>query len=62
MINHLKVASRPMAPVDLSDDFVASVMAQDARQSSLKYSALGMQALLPKRLHLETCRNGGTIF
>ena len=50
--NHPEVLRNAMAPADLSDDFVAKVMAQDARQSTIKYSALGMQALLPKRLHL----------
>ncbi|GAD92309.1 predicted protein [Paecilomyces variotii No. 5] len=35
-------------PTD-SDDYVAQLLAKDARDSSLKYSALGMQAYMPRR-------------
>lgn len=31
------------------DDYVAQLLAQDAKKSSLKYSDLGMQAYMPKR-------------
>jgi hypothetical protein len=31
------------------DDYVAKLLAQDAKNSSLKYSAMGMQAYMPKR-------------
>jgi hypothetical protein len=34
---------------DLSDDYVASVLAKDAKDSSLTYSAMGLEAFLPKR-------------
>ena len=33
----------------MSDDYVASILTQDANDSTMKYSALGLQALLPKR-------------
>ena len=33
----------------MSDDYVASLLAKDAKDSSIKYSALGLQALLPRR-------------
>ena len=33
----------------MSDDYIASLMTKDARESSIKYSALGLQSLLPKR-------------
>ena len=33
----------------MSDDFVASLMKKDAKDSSIKYSTVGLQALLPKR-------------
>jgi len=33
----------------MSDDYVASLMSKDAKESTIKYSALGLQALLPKR-------------
>ncbi|KAI9793585.1 MAG: hypothetical protein M1833_000730 [Piccolia ochrophora] len=33
----------------LSDDVVAAALKKDARESSIKYSALGLQAFLPKR-------------
>lgn len=32
------------------DEQVARLLAEDARKSSLKYSALGLDALLPQRL------------
>ncbi len=38
----------------MSDEFVASVLKNDARDSSIRYSALGLQALLPKRYALRT--------
>lgn len=31
------------------DDYVAQLLAQDAKKSSQKYSAVGMQAYMPKR-------------
>ncbi|KAL2009049.1 hypothetical protein VTN00DRAFT_7243 [Thermoascus crustaceus] len=31
------------------DDYVAQLLAKDARESSIKYSALGMQAYMPRR-------------
>lgn len=35
---------------DLSDDsYVAELLAKEARDSSLKYSALGLAAYMPKR-------------
>lgn len=33
----------------MSDDYVANLLAKDAKDISIKYSALGLQALLPKR-------------
>jgi hypothetical protein len=33
----------------LSDDYVASLLAKDAKESSIKYSALGMEAFLPSK-------------
>lgn len=35
--------------VNDDDDYVAQLLAQDAKNSSLKYSALGLQAYMPKR-------------
>jgi hypothetical protein len=32
-----------------NDDYVAQILANDARDSSLKYSTLGMEAYLPQR-------------
>ncbi|KAL0635091.1 hypothetical protein Q9L58_005912 [Maublancomyces gigas] len=34
---------------DLSDDFIASLMSNEAKDKSIKYSTLGLQAFLPKR-------------
>lgn len=34
----------------LSDDYVASLLAKDAKRSNVKYSAYGLQELLPRRL------------
>ncbi|MCJ1359072.1 MAG: hypothetical protein MMC33_009072 [Icmadophila ericetorum] len=34
---------------ELSDDYVAKLLTKDAKESTTKYSALGLQALLPKR-------------
>jgi len=31
------------------DEYIAQLLAKDARDSSLKYSAVGMQAFMPKR-------------
>ena len=31
------------------DEYIGKLLAKDARESSIKYSALGLQALLPKR-------------
>ena len=33
----------------LSDDYVAGILKKDARDSSIKYSAFGLEAMLPKR-------------
>jgi hypothetical protein len=33
----------------MSDDYVASLMTKDAKETTIKYSALGLQALIPKR-------------
>lgn len=33
----------------LSDDYVASLLAKDAKESNIKYSSYGLGALLPKR-------------
>lgn len=32
-----------------SDEYVAKLLAEDARNSSIKYSSMGLSALLPKR-------------
>jgi hypothetical protein len=32
-----------------NDDYVAQVLAKEARDSSIKYSALGMNAYMPSR-------------
>ena len=44
-----------MPPDDttLTDDYVAKLLAKDAKESTIKYSSLGLQAFLPKRY--ETC-------
>jgi hypothetical protein len=35
---------------DLNDDkYVAELLAEDARKSSIRYASMGMSALLPKR-------------
>ncbi|KAH0607476.1 uncharacterized protein H6S33_002510 [Morchella sextelata] len=34
---------------ELSDDFVASLLSKEASEKNIKYSALGLQAFLPKR-------------
>ena len=34
---------------ELSDDYVASLLARDAKSSNAKYSQYGLQELLPKR-------------
>lgn len=39
------------------DDYVASLLAKDARDSSLRYSTLGLQALLPKRFDFSSFFN-----
>ena len=33
----------------LSDDYVAQLLAKDAKKSNAKYSAYGLQELLPRR-------------
>lgn len=33
----------------MSDDYVAGLIKKDAKDSTIKYSALGLQALLPRR-------------
>ena len=35
---------------ELSDDYVASLLAKDAKTSNVKYSTYGLQELLPRRL------------
>jgi hypothetical protein len=32
-----------------SDEYIANLLAKDARDSSIKYSSMGLSALLPKR-------------
>lgn len=41
----------------LSDDYVASLLAKDAKDRTIKYSSLGLGALLPKRSALATPRS-----
>jgi hypothetical protein len=36
-----------MSGTDFSDDYVAEMLAKDAKDSSIKYSALGVSAFLP---------------
>lgn len=31
------------------DNYIAALLAKDARDSSIKYSAMGLQAFMPKR-------------
>lgn len=46
----LSLSSYEMASDDkLSDDYVASLLAKDAKDRSIKYSSYGLGALLPKR-------------
>ena len=33
----------------LSDDFVASLLCRDAKENTIKYSALGLESLFPQR-------------
>ena len=33
----------------MSEDYVADLLKKDARESTTKYSAVGLDALLPKR-------------
>ena len=35
---------------ELSDDYVASLLAKDAKNRNVKYSTYGLQELLPRRL------------
>ncbi len=35
---------------ELSDDYVASLLAKDAKTSNVKYSTYGLHELLPRRL------------
>lgn len=35
----------------LTDDFVAGILAKDAKESSIKYSAVGIDAFLPSKYH-----------
>ena len=35
---------------ELSDDYVASLLAKDAKHRNVKYSTYGLQELLPRRL------------
>lgn len=32
-----------------SDDYIAKLLAEDAKNSSMRYSSMGLSALLPKR-------------
>ncbi len=41
----------------LSDDYVAGLLAKDAKDRTIKYSSLGLGALLPKRLALADSRS-----
>lgn len=41
----------------LSDDFIASLLAKDAKASNAKYSSYGLQELLPKRYILLFCNH-----
>jgi hypothetical protein len=43
-----------MDDADFSDDYVASLLAKDAKESSIKYSALGLEAFLPSRYAILT--------
>lgn len=38
---------------EMTDDFVASLLTKDAKDSSIRYSALGIDAFLPKRYATE---------
>lgn len=38
----------------LTDDYVASLLAKDAKESSIKYSAMGLQAFLPQRYVMDS--------
>jgi hypothetical protein len=38
-----------MAAGDVSDDYVALLLKEDAKSSSLRYNQVGLSALLPKR-------------
>lgn len=40
------------ADESISDDVIADLLKKDARESSIKFSALGLQAFLPKRYDL----------
>jgi hypothetical protein len=44
---HLKPFS--MAEDELTDDYIASLLKQDAKNSSLRYAQVGLGALLPKK-------------
>ncbi len=44
----LSIATMP-AEEHLSDDYVANLLAKDAKTSNAKYSTYGLQELLPKR-------------
>lgn len=37
----------PRKMADFSDDYVAQLLAKDAKESSIKYSAVGLEAFLP---------------
>ena len=36
----------------ISDDYVAKLITKDAKESTIRYSAFGLQELLPKRLFI----------
>lgn len=42
-----------MADTPLTDEYVANLLAKDAKDSSIKYSALGMEAFLPSKFVLK---------
>ena len=44
----------PTKDDDLSDDYVAQILARDAKVVATKYSVYGLQEFLPKRYCLKT--------
>ena len=47
--SHLVSSSNMPGSEHLSDDYVAQLLAKDAKTSNAKYSAYGLQELLPRR-------------